>query len=351
MHRRSLQPSRTRRTPRRHWRFVAPGRWLDHCRRRHAAAGAGAAAAAAGFAQTLKASLPARCARPTPPITSRLDLLLCLQNTTLLLLGGAPQFTFWSAANASCAPAAGNASTNATACAPQHWLAVALRNVYEVRTLLSLGRLCLLLWRGPRLGSSAPFHSRPALSYFQVALHMSVCLRAGGWQWAASARGEPWAEWVGGRMQPRAQVLVAPARALPIPGAHRSAPCSAPRCSASSAQRSGAAVLDAAAVEWSTSDAELGQPGVPGFQGSLRLPYKQPLQPCPAFGGNATAGAPPAPAGESQDLVFQYTNEILRHNRSFCVCESSCAGATALPAACWPVPPGSRHMQRADPCP
>ena len=50
------------------------------------------------------------------------------QNTTVLLQQGIPQFTVWSDVNSSCTEGAGGQQT----CAPQHWLAVALRNVYEV---------------------------------------------------------------------------------------------------------------------------------------------------------------------------------------------------------------------------
>jgi hypothetical protein len=64
------------------------------------------------------ASLPA----PPPPLHP------LLQNTTFLLQQGIPQFTAWIDVNSSCTGGAGGQQT----CAPQHWLAVALRNVYEV---------------------------------------------------------------------------------------------------------------------------------------------------------------------------------------------------------------------------
>lgn len=58
------------------------------------------------------------------------------QNTTLVLVSGAPQFTLSS--DASCAGTDGSnggaSAAAGAACIPEQWLAVALRDVYEVDT-------------------------------------------------------------------------------------------------------------------------------------------------------------------------------------------------------------------------
>lgn len=58
-------------------------------------------------------------------------------------------------------------------------------------------------------------------------------------------------------------------------------------------QRNAAAVLDLSGeVQWETADVELGSPEVPAFQGTLRLPFKEQLPPCPGGGAGAPGGYP-----------------------------------------------------------
>ena len=45
-------------------------------------------------------------------------------------------------------------------------------------------------------------------------------------------------------------------------------------------------------VQWETADVELGSPEVPAFQGTLRLPFKEQLPPCPGGGAGAPGGYP-----------------------------------------------------------
>lgn len=53
-------------------------------------------------------------------------------------------------------------------------------------------------------------------------------------------------------------------------------------------------MLDASAAEWVAQDAQLGQPEVPGYQATMRLPFQQPLPPCPGS-ARGSANAAPAP--------------------------------------------------------
>ena len=160
-----------------------------------------------------------------------------LQNTSLVLLDGSPQFTLFADANCTAGGSgSGSGSATAAACSPEQWLVVALRNVYEID---SSGKAVAEVRRCQRL-------ARPACS-----------------------------------LGLRPALLCLPSCRRPLPYTLHAKPA-AP-------QRSGTSVLDVAGAEWQAQEVLLGDPNVPGFEGTMRLPFKQPLPPCP--GGGSAAGA------------------------------------------------------------
>lgn len=146
-----------------------------------------------------------------------------LQNTSLVLLGGSPQFTL--SADTNCTT---GGSGDVSACSPRQWLAVALRNVYEIDD-----------------SGNAVAEVRGCKPLVSDVLGAAA---------AAARSARPAADF-------------------------------APPTVSSTPQRSGSTVLNVDGVAWQAQDVQLGNPAVAGFQGAMRLPYKQSLQPCPGTTG------------------------------------------------------------------
>lgn len=88
-------------------------------------------------------------------------------------------------------------------------------------------------------------------------------------------------------------------------------------------------MLDVEGAEWQAQDVQLGEPDVPGFEGTLRLPLKQTLPACPGS-GSSTGVRRACPAGSRCCCLCAFLQQLAP--ASGCLC-----AARAQPRA-HPIP-------------